>query len=244
MNRAQKITESVDYMLLRPSIRDSFLKEKSKFRHQNPRPPKSQYLRVIRDLVDNQDFDCSTNPWTQPTIGQDAQASYYDPNPQSRWAPQYKRKLSEAKKTPPPAFLNRKKKAAPPDEAEVLQQNAAQDAENQQAAQQQIAQQGRELPPDTVSPEDAMQGQQAMPPQLPELPRDVRRSPEWEGNRAAAISRGLQTYSQKIADRYSIDNDVMTKTSGPRTMSSQLRKQQANWGDVRNRPRTNNGERI
>jgi hypothetical protein len=219
-------------------------------------------VRVVRDLVDNQDFDCSTNPWTLPTIGAHAQGSAFDPNPQARWAPQFRQKyIGEAagdipfppkkpKKANPLAAKKEKAQNALPGMGQEDIQNvlAQQGGLEQQAAQQGIdAQQQGMMPPGDVNAQDAMQGmnpQDAMQPQLPELPRDLRKDPSWEGNRAAKISAGLQTYSQKLTNRYEMEQDPMLSNPGPRTFSHRMRMQQVRSGDVRNRRPTNNGETV
>ena len=251
-NRAQQICEAVDGFLLRPTIRDKFFQEKNKFRKQSSRTPMSQMIRVSRELADTQDFDPATNPFTRPTIGQDAAPSWYDLNPQARMAPIFKKRIGEAKekedkgkgkgkKGGPPAFLKKKKekaaakaeKATPPEQEQVQQQDQAMGAQDQQALQQQQAmmqQQG--LPPGQMNPQDMMAG--GMPPQLPELPRDVRKDPDWEGNRANQITAGLNTYSQKVADRYNMDNDPLQQ-GGPRTFNRKMQMQQTRWGDASTR---------
>ena len=255
-SRAQQICEAVDAFLLRPSIRDKFFNEKNKFRKQSSRTPMSQMIRVSRELADTQDFDPATNPFTRPTIGQDAAPSWYDLNPGARMAPVFKRRIGEAKekeekpkgkekgkdkKGGPPAFLKKKKekaetkadKASPPSQEQVQQQDQAMGAQDQQALQQQQAmmqQQG--LPPGQMNPQDMMAG--GMPPQLPELPRDVRKDPDWEGNRANQITAGLNTYSQKVADRYNMDNDPLQQ-GGPRTNNRKMQMAQTRWGDASTR---------
>ncbi len=256
-SRAQQICEAVDAFLLRPTIRDKFFSEKNKFRKQSSRTPMSQMIRVSRELADTQDFDPATNPFTRPTIGQDAAPSWFDLNPQARMAPMFKKRIGEAKekeekpkdkgkgkekKGGPPAFLKKKKdkaegkatKAAPPEQEQVQQQDQAATAQDQQALQQQQAlmqQQQAGMP--GMSPQDAMTG--GLPPQLPELPRDVRKDPDWEGNRANQITAGLNTYSQKVADRYNIDNDPMQQNPGPRTMNRKMQLQSQRWGDASTR---------
>lgn len=242
-NRAQLITEAIDGFSLRPSLRDSFFKERTKFRSQSSRPGMAHMTRVVRDLVDNQDFDPASNPFTRPTIGKDAEATWFDPNPQARMAPVFKKRLvGEAKGQLPPQFA-KKKKTFPPQE-DVLRQDQEQSVQDQEAIAQQnklLQQQG--LPPGQITPQDAMSG--AAPPELPELPRDLRKDPSWEGNRAAKISNGVQTFSQKITNRYGIDSDPLT-LGGPRTFSTKMRMAQVRWGDVttRARRRTNNGEQV
>lgn len=243
LNRAQAITEAIDGFSLRSTLRDSFFKERSKFRYQSSRPGIGHMTRVVRDLVDNQDFDPASNPFTRPTIGKDAEATWFDANPQARMAPLFKKRLvSEAKGQIPPQFAKKKKPQIPSQE-DVLQKDQEQSTQDQEAIQQQnqlLQQQG--LPPDQITPQDAMSG--AVPPQLPELPRDLRKDPSWEGNRAAKIKNGVQTYSQRITSRYGMDTDPLA-LSGPRTFSHLMRKQQVAWGDVTRRiKRTNNGERV
>jgi hypothetical protein len=264
MSRAYQIAEAIDSLLLRPTLRDAFLREKNKFRHQSSRTPISHMTRVARELVDTSDFDPATNPWTKPTCGQDAQPSWYDLHPQQRWAPVFKRSLAtkmkevqevllEASSSPkkeqekskgheekkgPPAFLL-KKKHKKPDQEEVQQQDQEQTLQNKQAIQQQnriLQQQG--VPPEQLSPQDALQG--GLPPDLPELPRDVRKDPQWIGNRSAGIIQGLQSFSQKIVDRYDLEKDPL-QHGGPRTNVHRLLRQQTRWGDATNRlsPRTN-----
>ncbi len=72
MSRAQQISEAIDGFLLRPIIRDQFFKEKNKFYRQSTKPPLSRHLEIVRNLVDNQDFDCANNVWAIPTIGADS----------------------------------------------------------------------------------------------------------------------------------------------------------------------------
>ncbi len=261
LNRSQAILEAVDGFLLRPALRDAFFKEKNKFGKQSTRTPLAQMTRTVRELVDNQSFDCSTNPWTLPTIGQDGQSSYFDQNPGARMAPVFKKRLTEAfatdkaktKRNPPPAFASKKKAKQPqqeqpsvpdPGQEQVQQAGAEQGAQQQQLLQQQqqgLQQQQAGMP--GATPQDMMAG--SAPPPVPELPGDLRRSPDWEGNRAAAISKGLQTYSQKVVDRYNLETDPMQSYSGPRTFSKKARIAQTRWGDMTTRPlrntRTNNG---
>jgi len=80
-------------------------------------------------------------------------------------------------------------------------------------------------------------------PQLPELPGDLRKDPGWEGNRAAQISNKLQTFSQKIGDRYNMDTDPFENNPGPRTFSHRTRMrqmQQVRSGDQQTRQLRNN----
>lgn len=249
--RAQAILETVDGFLLRPALRDKFFREKAKFRHQSSKPSLRHMIHMSRELVDTSGFDPSTNPWATPTIGKDALGSYFDQNPQARMAPIFKKRLTEAaepkgkdkkpQKKGPPAFLkNTQKKSAPPDQETILAKGRDQDASDQDTLQQQqqaaLQQQG--LTPGMMSPQDAMQG--GMPPEVPELPRDLRKDPMWAGNRSAQITQGLQTYSQKVVDRYDVSKDPMVDNPGPRTFSNRMRMQQAKWGDATSRPLQNN----
>lgn len=264
MSRAQQISEAIDSMLLgSASLRDSFLKERSKFRHQSSRVPLSHMIKVSRELVDAGGFDCSTNPFSRPTIGADAEGSYFDPNPHERLAPVFKKhilqetfegggkrdKSAGGKKKNFSGFATKKKKADAPEkpndggrsnQEKVQQDGQEQDDQDKKMFRQQIStgQQQQSAPQEQMSPQDAMQG--GMPPQLPELPKDVRRDPDWEGNRAAKITRGLETYSQKVTDRYSISKDKMSQIGGPRTWSHKLRREQVRSGDIASRQIRNN----
>src|ERR1700704_6554517 len=96
MSRARDISEAVDGMMLKsPVLRDQFVKERRKFRHQSSKAPLSHMTRVSRELIDAGGFDSSQNPWQRPTIGSHAEPTYFDPNPQARWAPAFKRALAK-----------------------------------------------------------------------------------------------------------------------------------------------------
>ncbi len=265
MSRAQQITEAVDSMMLKsPILRDQFTKERTKFRHQSSKTPLSHMTRVSRELVDAGGFDASQNPWNRPTIGRDAEATYFDPNPISRWAPAFKRvltknmkeSLTEAKGGSKAAFFAKKKKRAPQQQQEepdsgqddVQQQDQEQGDNQKQFAQQQTQMlQAQGLPPNQTSPQDAMQGQPnqggMQQPQLPELPGDITKDPSWEGNRSAQISNKLKTFSQKIGDRYSMNGDPFLENPGPRTFSRRMRQnqiEQIKFGDKQTRQLRNN----
>jgi hypothetical protein len=223
-SRAQAILEAVDGLLLKPTLRASFEREKSKFRRQSSKPSLRHMTRVARELGDNPGFDPSTNPHTLPTIGRDSRESYFDLHPQSRMAPLFKRRLllgdENDKKTDSPS--KDKKKSSFLDQETLLKQGQDQDAQDRKFIQDQNASlQKQGLLSAQMSPKDAMQG--GMVPPVPELPGDLRRSPDGTGNQAAEITQGRQSYSQRVIDRYDITKDPMITNPGPRTFSHRLR---------------------
>jgi hypothetical protein len=230
---ARLLCEAIDGFILPKGVREQFFQERTRFRNHSTRRPVSQVRALLRELELSPSFEPAANQCARPTIGQDAELSYYDPNPKERWNPNHRegKTINTSGKT-----LLEAKKRAEDSMAGVEQALPQQQMQAYQQAQD-VAQQG--VATGQMSPQDAMQG--GVMPELPSLPRDFRKDPSSLANQPVPVAAGVLTVDQHIMSRYNKQIDPLRQL-GPRTFSYATRMRQANWGARRSSRLLNNQE--
>ena len=236
MNKAEYVVELVEAFGVPPEVRAQVQRqiglERGKFRRAQTGTPVSHALKVIKELDGVTGFRPDQNMTQRPTIGMDAEYDKYDPNPESRWDPEF-RKQAEARKTKAGQLLQKNKsgmlvdpETGAPLDPETGEPAIQQDDEQQAQAQQQdpnadpnqqqqdpaASQQAGQDPnaQQDLDPNAATQQQQA-PPELPELPVDQRKDPSWKGHIPAPKDPSMPDASQRVVSRYDKDVDPLKK---------------------------------
>lgn len=241
MSKAEYIRELVESVgsagiprEVRQQVQQQVHMERAKFRHADTGPSLSHALKVIRELDGVRGYRPDQNMTQRPTVGMDGEYDKYDPNPEARWDPGFRKQLEASKEKSKAGKLLKKKdgtlvdpQTGAPIDPETGEPVAQEDPEEQQQGGQQ---QDPNADPNQVQ-QDPAQAQQAgdpqaqqdldpnagQPPQKAELPGDQRKDPTWKGQIPAAKSDDQPDASQRVVSRYDTDKDPLRKRVKPTT---------------------------